>query len=73
MDIKDYLSLPYTFELIPPTGEETDWFIRVKELPGCMSQGTDPNNAVVMIYDAMHSWIEVAIEDGDKVPAPLSN
>jgi len=68
MDIKkDYLALPYTFELIPDDGE---WFIRVKEFPGCMSQGIDPNNAIVMIYDAMALWIETAIDDGTPVPLP---
>ena len=67
MDIKDYLALSYTFELIP---DGKEWFIRVKELPGCMSQGVDPNDAVVMIYDAMELWIETAIDNGASVPLP---
>ena len=32
-----YLSLPYTIEL--KHDAEDGWFVRVKELPGCMSQG----------------------------------
>jgi antitoxin HicB len=65
---KYYLSLPYTRELIPdPTGV---WFIRIKELPGCMSQGSTPEEAIRMIDDAMRGWLEVSIEDGDPIPEP---
>jgi antitoxin HicB len=46
------------------------WFIRVKELPGCMSQGDTADEAIEMIHDAMRGWIGVALEDGDPVPEP---
>jgi len=63
-----YLSLPYTREIIPdPSGI---WFVRIKELPGCMSQGNTPEEAMRMIEDAMHGWIEVSLEDGDQIPEP---
>lgn len=63
--------IDYTLEL---TFDEEDmsWFIRVKELPGCMSCGDTPNEAVDMIYDAMKLWISVALEDGDPIPEPGS-
>jgi len=63
-----FLSLPYTIELIPEP--EGGWFVAVKELPGCMSQGDTPEEAIQMIRDAMSGWIEVALEDGDSIPKP---
>ncbi len=63
-----YLNLPYTIEMIPEPGGE--WFVQVKELPGCMSEGDTPEEAVEMIRDAMRGWIEVSLEDGDPIPEP---
>jgi antitoxin HicB len=63
-----YLALPYTIELqYDPEGA---WFVRVKELRGCMSQGDTPEEAVAMIKEAMELWLEVALEDGDPIPEP---
>jgi antitoxin HicB len=63
-----YMSLPYTFDLIPEPGG--GWFVAVKELPGCMSEGETPQDTMLMIRDAMRGWIEVALEDGDQIPEP---
>ncbi len=66
--VEHYLSLPYTIELMPePQG---GWFVSVRELPGCMSQGDTPEEAIEMIQDAMRGWIEVSLEDGDTIPEP---
>jgi antitoxin HicB len=67
-DIEYYLNLPYTYEMI--LDPDHAWFIRVKELPGCMSQGDTPEEAIEMIRDAMRGWIGVALEDGIPVPEP---
>ncbi len=67
-DINYYLSLPYTIELIRE--DETTWFARVAELPGCMTEGDSPADAVDMIQDAMAGWIELALEDGRAIPEP---
>lgn len=66
--VADYLGLPYTIELRNTPGE--GWFVRVKELPGCMSQGETAEEALVMIRDAMQGWLEVALEYGDPIPEP---
>ena len=67
-DLAYYLALPYTIELAPdPDG---GWFVAVKELPGCMSQGDTEEEALEMIKEAMEGWIEVALEDGMKIPEP---
>lgn len=66
--IEYYLQLPYTIELVPePDGS---WFVAVKELPGCMSGGDTPEEAIEMIQDAMRGWLEVSLEDGDPIPEP---
>jgi len=63
-----YQNLPYTIELQETPGE--GWFVRVKELPGCMSQGDTAQEALEMIQDATRAWIEIALEDGDRIPEP---
>lgn len=67
-DINYYLSLPYTIELIRE--DDTTWFARVAELPGCMTEGDSAADAVDMIQDAMAGWIELALEDGRAIPEP---
>jgi antitoxin HicB len=69
--LEEYLKLPYTIEMIQQsTGS---WFVAIKELPGCISQGDTPEDAVAMIHDAMRAWIEVALEDGMPVPEPQAD
>jgi antitoxin HicB len=67
-DLEYYLDLPYTIELTRSAGG--GWFVRVRELPGCMSQGETPQEAMDMIQDAMRGWIEISLEDGDPIPEP---
>lgn len=67
-DLDYYLKLPYTIELIPDS--EQGWFVRIKELRGCMSQGDTIEEAYEMIQDAMRGWLEVAIEDNILIPEP---
>lgn len=66
--IDAYLALPYTIELIRE--DETTWFARVVELPGCMTEGDSAADAVAMIQDAMAGWIELALADGRPIPPP---
>lgn len=69
----DYLSLPYTIEVIRDAGEEySGWFARIVELPGCMTQADTFEELGEMIADAMRSWIQSALEDGQEIPAPRS-
>jgi len=67
-NLEYYLGLPYTRELIPePSGI---WFVRIKELPYCMSQGDSPEEAMLNINEAMTGWIEGELEDGETIPEP---
>jgi len=67
-NLEYYLGLPYTRELIPEP--EGGWFIRIKELPGCMSQGDTTDEAMAMIEDAMKGWLEVELDKGSVIPEP---
>jgi predicted RNase H-like HicB family nuclease len=48
------------------------WLAEVPELPGCMSDGETPQQAVESVMDAITCWIEAAEEDGRPVPAPTN-
>jgi len=63
-----YMNLPYTIEL--QQDPEEGWFVRVKELRGCMSEGDTAEEAVAMIREAMQLWLEVALEEGIPIPEP---
>jgi antitoxin HicB len=66
--VEYYMSLPYTIELQRDPDE--GWFVQVKELRGCMSQGETREEALSMIQEAMELWLEVALEDGLPIPEP---
>lgn len=45
------------------------WLAEVPELPGCMSDGDTPQQAIENVMDAITCWLEAAEEDGRPVPA----
>lgn len=64
---------PQDYEvLIGPLSEEDGggFVATVPELPGCMSDGETPQEALENAYDAIGCWIEAAREMGRQVPAP---
>jgi antitoxin HicB len=63
-----YMGLPYTIEL--QHDPEAGWFVHVKELRGCMSEGDTAEEALAMIQEAMELWLEVSLEDGLPIPEP---
>ena len=46
------------------------FFAEVPELPGCMSDGETPQEALENAYDAIGCWMEAAREMGRQVPEP---
>lgn len=58
----------YTLEVSHALGE--GWFVQVKELRGCMSQGDTAEEAIAMIQEAMELWLGVSLDDGDPPPVP---
>lgn len=65
--VEEYMVLPYTIEITPDDGS---YFVKVKELEGCMSVGESRADALAMIEDAMREWLAAAIEDGIEIPPP---
>ena len=61
--------MPYTIEIVP---DEDGYFVRVLELPGCLTYADTLEKLSPMIEDAMRDWIEVSlVEYGDDIPEPL--
>ena len=67
-DLEYYLRLPYSVVLVPC--QEGGYFVKIDELPGCMSQGETVDEALAMIEDAKRGWLEVALQEGIDIPEP---
>jgi predicted RNase H-like HicB family nuclease len=65
--VEEYMKLPYAIVITPDDGS---YFVKVKELEGCMSVGDTKAEALEMIDDAMRGWLEIALEDGLEIPLP---
>ena len=64
-------SLEYPILLEPLPSEEGGGFVAtVPDLPGCMSDGATPEEAVSNVQDAIVTWIEAARDMGHAVPKP---
>lgn len=62
-------ALPYTFTLVP--NEDGVWTSAVLELPGVISEGDDPTEAIEMARDALREMAIVRLEDGLDIPEPF--
>jgi len=58
--------------IVEPLSEEDGggFAARAPDLPGCMSDGETPEEAVVNARDAILQWIEAAHDLGHAVPPP---
>ena len=72
--VAEYLDMPYTIKMVYSTsGGPPAWVVWVEELPGCVSQGDTPEEAIEMIREAMELWIGGHIEDGWEIPPPKNH
>jgi len=63
--------LEYPIVVEPLPIEEVGGFLATApDLPGCMSDGATPEEAVSNIQDAIATWIEAAHDLGHAVPKP---
>jgi antitoxin HicB len=53
-----------------PAEDGGGFLATVPDLPGCMSDGETPEEALVNIRDAVAAWIDEARALGREVPAP---
>jgi predicted RNase H-like HicB family nuclease len=61
----------YEIRIRPLSEDDGGGFIaEVPELPGCMSDGETPQEALENVFDAIACWMEAAREMGRKVPEP---
>ena len=58
--------------VIEPLSEEDGggFVASVPDLPGCMSDGDTPQEALANVCDAIAAWIEAATDMGRPIPAP---
>jgi len=63
----------YPFQITPLSDDEGGgYLITFPDLPGCMSDGDTPEEAMAMGRDAFASWMAVYLEDEREIPAPGS-
>jgi antitoxin HicB len=63
----------YPFQIRPLTKEEGGgYLIEFPDLPGCMSDGETPEEAIVNGRDAVKCYLLMAKEFGDTIPRPGS-
>ena len=59
---------------IQPLSEEDGggYLVTFPDLPGCMADGSTPEEAFHQAEDALKAWIKTAQEFGDPIPKPSS-
>ena len=69
--IEYYMSLPYSIVLTPLSADDGGgWLAEIPLLKGCITDGDSQAEALEMIEDAKRGWLEVALENGEKIPEP---
>ncbi len=70
-DLAYYLDLPYPVQLSHQSEDDDEyWLAEALDLPGCMADGSSPDEALESLEEAKRLWIETQIEDGYEVPEP---
>lgn len=65
------VKLEYSVLIEPLTEEDGGGFLAtVPDLPGCMSDGQTPEEALANVRDAVEAWIDEARALGRSVPTP---
>ena len=61
----------YPFQITPLSEDEGGgYLITFPDLPGCMSDGDTPEEAILNVRDAIRTWLDTARETGRTIPAP---
>lgn len=48
--------------------DDEKWIVEVPELPGCIADGTTPQEALANVEIIIEEWIETAKEIGREIP-----
>jgi antitoxin HicB len=71
--VERYVGLPYHLTVVRDEEEKgKPWTATVEELPGCVSRGKTPDEALSGVQEAMAGWIAAALEEGREIPEPKS-
>ena len=63
--------LEYPVVIAPLSSDDGGGFSAiVPDLPGCMSDGDTPEQAIANVQDAIAAWIEAAQQLGRTIPRP---
>jgi predicted RNase H-like HicB family nuclease len=63
--------LRYSVTIEPLSEADGGGFVAlVPDLPGCLSDGETPEEALANVKDAIEVWIEAARDVGHEIPAP---
>ena len=57
----------YTATFVP-NEDESKYYCRVPDLPGCITTGSSIDDAIEMITDAASGWLVVAEDEGNEIP-----
>ena len=70
--VTEYMALPYVTEVVPEQCTDGSLCYRAyhPELPGCMSHGMTPQEAIENLAEARRLYIETLVEKGQPVPMP---
>ncbi|OGX32976.1 MAG: hypothetical protein A3F87_01280 [Omnitrophica WOR_2 bacterium RIFCSPLOWO2_12_FULL_51_24] len=73
--IEDYINLPYSIELVPDlTSDGLSCYMACHpELPGCMSHGQTPEEAIANLTDARRIYLEVLLKKSQQIPLPQAS
>ncbi|MGD9934422.1 MAG: type II toxin-antitoxin system HicB family antitoxin [Dehalococcoidia bacterium] len=66
--VQRMLRLPYHRVIHGDTDE--GYMGEVPELPGCLTAGNTPAEALANLEEAMAAWIESCLVSGDPIPGP---
>ena len=66
-----YLGLDYPVELTHEPDDGGYWAAEIIDLPGCVSHGDTPEEAIENLNEAKRLWIEDHLANGYAVPEPV--
>lgn len=71
-EVEYYMALPYAINVVPEQCTDGSLCYRAyhPELPGCMSHGTTPEEAIDNLSEAKQLYIETLLKKGLSVPKP---
>ncbi|MFN3479020.1 MAG: type II toxin-antitoxin system HicB family antitoxin [Thermodesulfovibrionales bacterium] len=74
MTIDDYMKLNYDIVVVPEECTDGSLCYRAEhpQLPGCMSHGVTPEEALINLVEAKRLYIQTLLDNGLEVPLPVS-